>query len=164
MANDLENDLQLRYTQLLEKRIAQLEACINGDSKSPEPAEDGETESKDTEFKGATKDKATETDPKKCDAGKSTSRYRNIRRKWDRDAGVHKDEDADVETLKPESKDIAYTFRRVYDPGQGEKGAHSELEIEGKELLEILRSVIDKQYPGMSGEVVSMAAPFAPLV
>jgi hypothetical protein len=35
-SGSLESDLQLRYTELLEKRIAQLEALVNGTSKSPE--------------------------------------------------------------------------------------------------------------------------------
>lgn len=67
---------------------------------------------------------------------------------------------------KPDSKDIAYTFRRVYDPETGEKGAYSELDIEGEDLIAILKSVIDNKYPGVNldGELVTMQAPFPPLV
>ena len=149
----------MRYTQLLEKRIAQLEGLLNGEPRAPDPPKvDGSTESKD---------KATETDPKIEEAGKLTTRYRNILRKWDRTAGVHKDEDVNEATFKkPESKNIAYTFRRVYDPETGEKGAYSELDIEGEGLIAILKNVMDNRYPGINfdGELVSMTAPFAPLV
>lgn len=67
---------------------------------------------------------------------------------------------------KADSKDVAYTFRRVYDPETGEKGAFSELDIEGEELIAILKSVIDNKYPGINfdGELVTMSAPFSPLV
>jgi hypothetical protein len=61
---------------------------------------------------------------------------------------------------------VAYTFRRVYDPQTGEKGAYSELDIEDEGLIALLRSVIDNKYPGVNfdGDLVNMSAPFAPLV
>jgi hypothetical protein len=166
MASDTETDLQLRYTQLLEKRIAQLEGLLKAaPTASGTPKADGVTESKEAGVDEPTKDKATETDSKKEKAAKPTTRYRNILRKWDSTAGVHKDEDVNA-ALKSETKDVAYTFRRVYDPETGEKGAYSELDIEGEELIAILKSVIDNKYPGINfdGELVSMTAPFSPIV
>jgi hypothetical protein len=166
MASNTETELQLRYTQLLEKRIAQLEGLLNEAPKASEtPKADGVTESKEAGVNGTTNDKATDTDSKKEKAAKPTTRYRNILRKWDRTAGVHKDEDVSA-ALKSETKDVAYTFRRVYDPETGEKGAYSELDIEGEELIAILKSVIDNKYPGINfdGELVSMTAPFSPIV
>jgi hypothetical protein len=165
MATTNETDLQQRYTLLLEKRIAQLEALVNETPKAPDAGKtSGEVDdSNSPPVNGATQDKATET---KKDTVKPTSRYRNILRKWDRTAGAHKDEDVSEATFKkPESKDIAYTFRRVWNPETGEKGAYSELDIEDDGLIALLRSVIDK-YPGVSfdGELVNMSAPFAAIV
>lgn len=72
----------------------------------------------------------------------------------------------DTASKKVECEDIAYTFRRVYDPQVGEKGAFSELEIEGHGLIAVLKSVVDSKYPGINfdGELVLISAPFAPLV
>jgi hypothetical protein len=112
-------------------------------------------------------DRATEKGIKEEDEVISGGRYRNILRKWDRSAGSHKDEvvgDATFE--KPELKDVAYTFRRVYDPETGEKGAYSELDIEDEGLIAVMRSVIGSGYPGVNfeGDLVNMSAPFAPIV
>lgn len=99
MTLNAETELQQRYTQLLEQRIAQLEVLVNGPPKPPDaPKVDGKTEVKKVEANdkekatdSVTKDKGTETDKKEGDA-KPTTRYRNILRKWDRTAGSHKDE------------------------------------------------------------------------
>jgi hypothetical protein len=50
-------------------------------------------------------------------------------------------------------------------PETGEKGAYSELDIEGEGLIALLRSVIDK-YPGVNfdGDLVNINAPFAAIV
>ena len=116
----------------------------------------------DPAFQDRKPDDATKKDEKKPE-----SRYRNILRKWDSSAGAHKDEIVGEATVrKPETKDIAYTFRRVYDPETGEKGAYSDLDIEDDGLIALLRSVIDSRYPGVNfdGDLVNMSAPFAPLV
>jgi hypothetical protein len=179
----------LRYTQLLEKRIAQLEALVNGTSKSSDAdkKESKNDDGKKAEGAGATKvrrtisgsnpslveadrfyqDKETESGNKKEGEVTSGGRYRNILRKWDASTGSHKDEVVGEATLKkPELKDVAYTFRRVYDPQTGEKGAYSELDIEDEGLIALLRSVIDNKYPGINfdGDLVNMSAPFAPIV
>jgi len=182
MATLAETDLPVRYAQLLEKRIAQLEGLLSEAPKSPQsPKGDDTTKIKEPETTGAVKagsdtvqnkentakDKTTDEEPKKEDASKPTTRYRNILRKWDRTAGAHKDEDvSEANFKKSDSKDVAYTFRRVYDPETGEKGAYSELDIEGEELIALLKSVIDNKYPGINfdGELVNISAPFTPIV
>ena len=106
-------------------------------------------------------------DETKKDEKKPESRYRNILRKWDSSAGAHKDEVVgEANFKKTETKDIAYTFRRVYDPETGEKGAYSELDIEDDGLIALLKSVVDNRYPGVNfdGDLVNMSAPFAPIV
>lgn len=172
MATNTETNL-MRYNELLEKRINQLEILLKESNATDAPKADDSKESKESATNGTTKEKSTETKPKekepnkKEEDSKPITRYRNILRKWDRKAGAHKDEDVSATALKkPESKDIAYTFRRIYDPSTGEKGAYSELDIEGEELIAILKRVIDNKYPGVNfdGELVTMSAPFSPLV
>lgn len=101
MATITDAEIQQRYTQLLEQRIAQLEALVNAAPKAPEvPKADDKSDTKtdanevakEKENGTDTKDKGTETDNKKDDEVKPTTRYRNILRKWDRTAGAHKDE------------------------------------------------------------------------
>ncbi|CAG8955733.1 hypothetical protein HYFRA_00010999 [Hymenoscyphus fraxineus] len=148
MATTMDNSLQMKYNELLEKRIAQLEKVVNETSKA------------------TVEDSKEKEDSKEQDTNQLKTRYRNILRKYDRAAGEHKDEDVSAAALKkPNSKDIAYTFRRVYDPETGEKGAYSELDIEGEELIGILKTVLEK-YPGVNfeGDLITMAAPFPPLV
>jgi len=180
-------DLQLRYTELLEKRIAQLEALIKENAKSSDgKKEENKTDdSKKTDAESSKvrrtstsldislieadtvcQDKATESGSTKEAEGKSGGRYRNILRKWDSSTGSHKDEIVGETNKKPDLKDVAYTFRRVYDPETGEKGAYSELDIEDEGLIALLRSVIDNKYPGINfdGDLVNMSAPFAPIV
>ncbi|KAK3690381.1 putative 26S protease regulatory subunit [Podospora appendiculata] len=146
--------LQDRYTELLEKRIAQLELALktavetaNGGSEPPTGA-------------GVADDK---TDDKKDD---SDSRYRNILRKWDRNTGVYKDEVVGANFfLEKQSKDVAYTFSRIYDPASGEKSALSQIEIEDPALIQVLKNEIGK-YPGVNLDsgIITMQNPFSPLV
>ncbi|KAK3319660.1 putative 26S protease regulatory subunit [Cercophora scortea] len=143
--------LQDRYTELLEKRIAQLELALKTAV---------ETAPKPPVGVGVADDK---NDDKKDD---KNSRYRNILRKWDRDTGSHKDEVVGANFfLEKQSKDVAYTFRRVYDPASGEKGAYSELEIEDPALIQVLKNEIGK-YPGVNLDsgIIAMQNPFSPLV
>jgi hypothetical protein len=112
-------------------------------------------------------DQGKKSDDETKNEAKQQSRYRNILRKWDSSAGAHKDEVVGADNFKKtEIKNIAYTFRRVYDPETGEKGAYSELDIEDDGLIALLRSVIDNRYPGVNfdGDLVNMSAPFAPIV
>jgi hypothetical protein len=70
------------------------------------------------------------------------------------------------EVKKEETNNVAYTFRRVYDPQTGEKGAYSELDVEDEDLITLLRSAIGTKYPGINldGDLVSLSSPFAPIV
>lgn len=98
--------------------------------------------------------------------GKDGGRYRNILRKWDKSTGAHVDEPIDANFfLKQQSKDVAFTFKRVYDPQTGDKGAYSELDVEDPALIRVLKTEIGK-YPGVNFEsdIVTIIGPFAPLV
>ena len=124
----------------------------------------GKDENKTDQAKGDT-DK--EKDQNKPDTGKKeTTRYRNILRKWDKNTGSHVDEVVGENFfLEQQVKGVAYTFRRVYDPETGDKGAYSELDIEDPTLIQELKHEIGK-YPGVNfdGDMVTMTNPFAPLV
>lgn len=110
-----------------------------------------------------------EKDQNKPDAdkkGNESTRYRNILRKWDKNTGSHVDEAVGENFfLEQKVKGVAYTFRRVYDPEIGDKGAFSELDIEDPALIQALKSEIGK-YPGVNfdGDMVAMSSPFAALV
>lgn len=67
--------------------------------------------------------------------------------------------------MKPQTKDVAYTFRRVYDPDTGDKGAYSALDIEDPVLIKLLKAEIGK-YPGVNfdSDIITMRSPFAPIV
>lgn len=134
--------MQELYYSLLEKRIRQLEHAIEAGEKKSAPALNDE------------------------DVDSKTSRYRNILRRWDKNIGTHVDEDVDANFfVKPPVKNVAYTFRRIYNPETGEKGAYSELDIEDPGLIALLRAEMVK-YPGVNfdSDMISMQAPFAPLV
>ncbi|KAJ2989127.1 hypothetical protein NUW58_g3627 [Xylaria curta] len=145
---DRETVLKEKYIELLEKRVAQLEALINPTQEPPgEPKTLGQPG-------GGTKS-LENVNPVNADIG-PTNRYRNVVRKWDNATGSYRDnvlsEDAHQKTP---SKDVAYTFRRVYDVETGEKGAYSEVDIEGDGLITLLKSKLDK-YPGVNfdGDIV----------
>ncbi|KAI1840596.1 hypothetical protein JX266_013200 [Neoarthrinium moseri] len=130
--------LQQIYIELLEKRIAQLEAAVN---------------------QSASKDAATDSED-------DSPRYRNILRMWDKKAGAFKDTLVGAKTfITPETKNTAYTFRRVYNPDTGEKGAYSEIEIEDEKFIQLLKTHIGK-YPGVNfdGDKVYIPSPFAAII
>lgn len=94
------------------------------------------------------------------------SRYRNVLRKWDKDSGAFKDEFVETDRFdKPKKQGIAYTFRRTYNPETGERDAYSDIEIEGPELIRVLKEEIGK-YPGLSfdTDIVTMISPFPAII
>lgn len=88
MSTNSEADLQTRYTQLLEQRIAHLErlvtipnTVIHGVEKNTEVNEASKSES--------SSDSEEDVAP---DINILETRYRNVVRRWDRKSGAHKDE------------------------------------------------------------------------
>ncbi|KAL9118250.1 MAG: hypothetical protein Q9187_005206 [Circinaria calcarea] len=181
--------MQQRYAELLEKRIAQLEALLNADSKklpdtiidrdgdksgvqqtndSKADKENGNSnESKMvSEIYKAPKDQNKAADKEKTEDEKAKSRYRNIVRQWNKTTGAQ--EDVDLGEFKKRNNDggIAFTFRRTMDPETGIKDAISEIDIEAEGLRDLLREQIGTDYPGqnLDGDTVEMGAPFASLV
>jgi hypothetical protein len=163
--------LQQRYIELLEKRVAQLETAVKkAEVESAEKSSDSKvTRACSTKnpylvpwliYAYGRKGEANGTE------GEGAGRYRNILRKWDKNSGSHKDEVVGANFfLKQQSKDIAYTFRRVYNPDTGEKGAYSSIDVEDPLLIALLKAEIGK-YPGINfdSDIVSISQPFAPLV
>lgn len=93
------------------------------------------------------------------------SRYRNIVRKWDRMAGLHKDEVVtEIVEQKPRVQNIAFTFRRIH-PEHPEDRVVSQLDIEDPDLIQLLETIIHP-YPGInfSGDLLQIFQPFAPIV
>ncbi|GAB1319609.1 Transitional endoplasmic reticulum ATPase 1 [Madurella fahalii] len=147
--------LQQRYIELLEKRIAQLEAAVKegGEKKDPDPGEkkvDADKEKKEKEEK---------------ESKDASSRYRNILRKWDKSTGSHVDQIVGDNFFTQPTKNVAYTFRRVYNPDTGDKGAYSELDIEDPGLRGLLSAEIRK-YPGVNfdSDIITIRAPFSALI
>ncbi|PSS00675.1 hypothetical protein BD289DRAFT_450244 [Coniella lustricola] len=158
-----------RYIELLEKRIAQLQTLVDkADEKNGEKKEestigvvnkDGKKEDPKSDDKDGKKDDGKANDKKEA-------RYRYVLRRWDKNAGTHKDEAVGPDWFeKTKNKDSAYVYRRIYDPETGEKGAYSEIEVEDPELIELLKKDIGK-YPGISfdTETLSMNSPFPAII
>lgn len=95
----------------------------------------------------------------------ASSRYRNILRKWDKSTGSHVDEIVGDNFFTQPTKNVAYTFRRVYNPETGDKGAYSELDIEDPGLRGLLSAEIRK-YPGVNfdSDIITIRAPFPALI
>ncbi|CAN8102858.1 unnamed protein product [Discula destructiva] len=146
ITEDLSIDaLNTKYIELLERRIAQLELLVNKPAAATAAA-----------------DAAKEEKPKD-----NSNRYRYILRKWDKDAGAHKDEEVPSDWFeKPKNQDSAYVYRRIYDPDTGEKDATSEIEVENDELIKVLQDIIGKKYPGISfdTETLVMSSPFPAII
>lgn len=146
------NSMNHKYIELLEKRIAQLEVLVNKTAEKSASSAVGPGD--DT----AKKDSAGD---------ESQKRYKFILRKWDKDAGAHKDEEVPSDWFnRPKNKDSAYVYRRIYDPNTGEKDAYSEIELEDEELIQVLKDIIGKKYPGISfdTETVVMISPFPAII
>ncbi|KAK4446488.1 transitional endoplasmic reticulum ATPase 1 [Podospora aff. communis PSN243] len=151
--------LHQKYIELLEKRVAQLETVVKQGDEKPKAADVGGEKSE------ANKEKEAKEKEEKAEA-ENGGRYRNILRRWDKNAGSHVDQVVSANFfLKPQTKDVAYTFRRVYDPDTGDKGAYSALDIEDPALIRVLKQEIGK-YPGVNfdSDITSMRGPFAALV
>lgn len=146
--------MHLKYIELLEKRINQLEVLVNksGDEKGKSTA-------------GSATAASGESSKPKADQPKS-SRYRNILRRWDKTTGDYKEEVVEASRFdKPPRKEFAYSFRRTYDPETGEKDAYSDIEIMDDKLIELLKEVIGK-YPGMNydTDMLTMGSPFPAII
>ena len=142
----------MKYTSLLEQRIAQLESLIAATAKT--------TEEKAAEIP------VIDADGKEITV-KAKSRYRNVVRTYDRTTGVRKDTVLEDVVAKKEEEDIAFTFRTFMLPNEpGEKSSRSEIDVEGSGLRRLLKKCIGKDYPGVNvdSERISMANPFEPIV
>lgn len=87
-------------------------------------------------------------------------------RKWDKSTGSYVDETVgDSFFVKQQTKNVAYTFRRVYNPETGDEGAYSELDIEDPGLRQLLSSEIRK-YPGVNfdSDIATIRTPFPALI
>jgi hypothetical protein len=146
------SDLQLKYTTLLEQRIAQLEAAISATAKTVDEKKD---------------ETAIIAPGSTAVVGKAKSRYRNVVRTYDRTTGVRKDTILDDVVAKKEEEDIAFTYRSFMLPNEpGEKSSRSEIDVEGGGLRRLLKKCIGKGYPGVNveSERISMFNPFEPIV
>ena len=164
-----EKTLQLRYVDLLEKRIAQLEKAV-GESDKPS----GDQAKKD-EVKGTTvKKDATEKDGKAAEASdaKPHTRYRSIRRQWNPKTEAFEDLELDSKKTNPDDdRKVAFTFRRVYldtrrDTEEDNSRSYSEIDVEACGLKNLLKKHIGTDYPGqsMEGDKINMVAPFHAIV
>lgn len=62
--------------------------------------------------------------------------------------------------------ETAFTFRKVMDLSDDKKLKYSEVDIEDRELRDLLKKVIGESYPDQSweGNITNMIAPFAPII
>ncbi|PMD53937.1 P-loop containing nucleoside triphosphate hydrolase protein [Hyaloscypha bicolor E] len=165
-------DLQSRYTELLEKRIAQLEAAIAAPVIIPTPvaaAANGVEKEDDNDSCDDEKTKKDKADEQKKDEDKGPkSRYRSVVRKWNKEDGAYVDVDVSLDGKKAEDGEIAFTFRKkVVNFDQGDiRDANSEVDLEAEGLRNLVKEVIGTEYPGqnLEGETVNILAPYAPLV
>lgn len=149
--------LHQRYIELLEKRVSQLEVVVKQTDEKSTVATSADKKTEDIK-----EEPKKEVKPEEENGG----RYRNILRRWDKNAGSHVDQVVSANFfLKPETKDVAYTYRRVYNPDTGDKGAYSELDIEDPTLILTLKEQIGK-YPGVNfdSDIITMRGPFAALI
>ncbi|MCJ1252166.1 hypothetical protein MMC30_009405 [Trapelia coarctata] len=155
LAISKEASLQHRYTELLEERIAQLEAVIQASSKS---ISKGTKEKADNISKSKPSDERGESEQK--------PRYRNIVRKWNKETGAHEDVDLrEADQKKSDEGEIAFTFRCVMSQENKTKDENSEVDIEAAGLRDLLKNLI-VDYPGqnLDGETIYMFAPFPALI
>jgi hypothetical protein len=89
--------------------------------------------------------------------------------RWNVENGCR--EDTDISAVaesegKGEVSGRAFTFRRVMHNSDRTKLKYSEIDIEARGLIELLKKVIGDSYPGQSweGETVNMIGPFMPIV
>lgn len=143
--------MHLKYIELLEKRIGQLEVLVN--------------KSADVTSK-VTSEVAVPATGDNIRAEQPKSRYRNILRKWDKMTGDYKEDVVEASRFdKPPRKEFAYSFRRTYDPETGERDAYSDIEVEDDKLIDLLKEVIGK-YPGMNydTEMLTLGSPFPAII
>ncbi|MCJ1417781.1 hypothetical protein MMC32_004126 [Xylographa parallela] len=163
-----EAELQFRYTELLEKRIAQLEGIIEASSKifkdDDKDKKDEKPDINGTSEEGDGKSKAVKSDDKEKE---KKERYRNVVRKWKKDTGTYEDVDlGEAGAAKVDGGNIAFTFRRVLNQETGSKDGYSEIDIEAEGLRDLLKESIGSNYPGQNfdGETVNMVTPFQPVI
>jgi hypothetical protein len=88
-------------------------------------------------------------------------------RKWNEKDGVYVDVDVGIDGKKAENGEIAFTFKRIRNFDQGDRGKEeSEIDLEAEGLRNLVKEIIGKDYPGqnLEGETVNIIAPYAPLV
>ncbi|KAK3984333.1 transitional endoplasmic reticulum ATPase 1 [Cladorrhinum sp. PSN332] len=165
-----EAEMQQRYIELLEKRVAQLELSVASGTPAsddkPDIGKDKADDSSATKEKEKEKEQEKEKDKEKDKDKTEIKRYLNILRKWNKDKGSYDDTEVASDFFaKKVTPNTAYTYRRVYNPDTGDEDAYSELDIEDKTLISTLKTVIGK-YTGVNfdGNKISMRSPFAPLV
>ncbi|KAL1857461.1 hypothetical protein Daus18300_010325 [Diaporthe australafricana] len=152
--------MHLKYIELLEKRINQLDVLVN------KPADVIPKSRNESATAGSGENDKAKTDESKEEAPKLPSRYRNILRKWDKTSGDYKEEVVEAGRFdKPTRKEFAYSFRRTYNPEKGDKDAFSDIEIEDDKLIELLKKVIGK-YPGLNydTDMLTMTSPFPAII
>ena len=111
------------------------------------------------------------------------SRYLNVIRKWNELVGLYVDVDVDIDGKKAEDKlyddvdggiegrkaengEIAFTFRKIRNYGQGGgPKEESEIDFEAEGLRNLVKKINGKDYPGqnLEGETVNIIAPYAAL-
>ena len=87
-------------------------------------------------------------------------------RKWNEKDGVYVDVDVGIDGKKAENGEIAFTFKRIRNFDQGDRGKEeSEIDLEAEGLRNLVKEIIGKDYPGqnLEGETVNIIAPYAPL-
>jgi hypothetical protein len=95
-------------------------------------------------------------------------RIRSVVSKWNPQTGVRTDVPVnDTSLVEKDKGNVAFTFRRVLPLGSGQNpnDGFSEVDIESRELRDLLGEVIG-EYTGQSweGTIVNIRSPFAPLV
>ncbi|KAI9761887.1 MAG: hypothetical protein M1840_001540 [Geoglossum simile] len=154
------SQLEGKYIQLLEKRIAQLEELVDADTDSS-----AETDSESKGGKSKKKKDKGDKEDEDNDGGKT--RIRNVVSKWNFKTGMRSDYDIDDASISENNDgNFAYTFRRVLSSLRGGKDNFCEVDIHSKDLQNLLREVVGDDYPGQSwdGDIVNIPTPFAPLV
>ncbi|KFY47983.1 hypothetical protein V495_01707 [Pseudogymnoascus sp. VKM F-4514 (FW-929)] len=166
VSSGLKEQLEMRYIQLLEQRIADLEAVVKNSAAS-NLAGDSKTQ---TDSQAASKDKDKEQpklDEKEEKEEKRKARIRSVVARYDPVSGVRSDSEVnDPKGKNDKSKKYAFTFRKVVASTTEGKDSFCEVDIESNGLKTLLESVVGNDYPGQSweGDLVNIGTPFAPLV
>ncbi|KAH6674953.1 hypothetical protein B0J14DRAFT_25252 [Halenospora varia] len=181
---DKKAELEQYYIQLLEKRIAALEALTSSSTEAvPDEPSSSTTDPPNNRLRRAptvvdgteattsleqNEDNKNEEDQKASEEAirkaERKKRVRAVVSTYDRLKGVRTDSPMSDSLTADKSKNLAFTFRRILPISERGVG-RSEVDIESQDLRRLLSQVIG-EYTGQSweGKIVSISSPFAPLI